>query len=130
MAEMSCRGASELGDPAGPELPNPTGKRSPLRLQRISDQRCVVLGKAEFRFDLSSLSDKASSGHLMLGSKGPAILGQIDVPSMRMSESAAWLISTGETVSSDQLAPDAKAWEVGVRTSAGEFEELLSFPFT
>jgi hypothetical protein len=112
------------------DLPNAAGKRSAELLQGIGDQRCVVLGKAEFRFELNSLSDKASNGHLMLGSKGPAILGKIDVPSMQMVESAAWLISTGETVSIDRSVPYAQAWEVGVRNAAAEFEKLLDFPFT
>jgi hypothetical protein len=112
------------------DFPNPDGNRSLLLLQGISDQRCVVLGKAEFRFEMGSLSDKAFSGHMMLGSNGPAILGQIEIPSMRMFESGAWLISTGESVSIDRSAPFAEAWDVRIRNSAGEFEKLLSFPFT
>jgi hypothetical protein len=111
-------------------FPNPAGIPSLIVLQGISDQRCVALGKAEFRFEPSSLSDKAASGHVMLGSNGPAIVGQIEVPSIRILEARAWLISTGELVPIDRSAPYAEAWDVGVRNSAGEFEKLLSFPFS
>jgi hypothetical protein len=126
---LSVVGASEVTLLAF-GFPNPAGIPSLILLQGISDQRCVVLGKAEFRFEPSSLSDKAVSGHVMLGSNGPAIVGQIEVPSIRILEPRAWLISTGELAPIDRSAPYAEAWDVGVRNSADEFEKLLSFPFS
>jgi hypothetical protein len=101
--------------------------RAPFLLQDIADQKCLQLGKPEFRFTYPNPTIGSSPGHLVLGSSGAAIIGRVGGIHEQAPTEESWLISTGEATDMDRASLRPTAWEVGVTNAAGVFEKVLSF---
>jgi hypothetical protein len=111
-------------------FPNESGGKSPLLFpSNIAEQSCIVLGKAEFQMasDLKPVSHGSGSAGLLVFGPQLAITGRIQGGNI-MDTLASWVISTGEMVSVHHEALCARAWEVGLRNTAGAIEPLFKFP--